>query len=116
MRARWYDPATGQFLSVDPLVATTNQPYQYAGDNPVSNTDTTGHCACSVLLGVAQQFLKMSVTANVSAVLLNVAIEGLTAAAGVLGFPALGVIMLLPAFASTLIAVEALYRLSSACG
>ncbi len=24
----------------------THQPYQYAGDNPVSNTDPTGECQC----------------------------------------------------------------------
>ena len=28
---RYYDPATGQFLSVDPLVDETGQPYAYAG-------------------------------------------------------------------------------------
>ena len=35
MRARWYDPATGQFLSVDPDLAETGEPYAYAGDDPV---------------------------------------------------------------------------------
>ena len=39
---RYYDPATGQFLSVDPLVATTGQPYAYADDNPVNGTDPLG--------------------------------------------------------------------------
>jgi RHS repeat-associated protein len=39
---RYYDPGTGQFLSVDPLVNLTEQPYQYAGDDPVNNTDPTG--------------------------------------------------------------------------
>ena len=46
LRARWYDPATAQFISVDPLVNVTHQPYQYVGDNPVSNTDPTGECQC----------------------------------------------------------------------
>ena len=31
MRARSYDPATGQFLSVDPLEAITGERYSYAG-------------------------------------------------------------------------------------
>jgi RHS repeat-associated protein len=44
MRARWYDPSTGQFLSVDPDVAKTQQPYSYANDNPIDNTDPTGRC------------------------------------------------------------------------
>lgn len=44
LRARWYDPSTGQFLSVDPLVAQTQQPYQYGGDDPINETDPTGLC------------------------------------------------------------------------
>ena len=39
---RYYKPATGQFLSVDPAIAQTLQPYAYANDNPVSATDPTG--------------------------------------------------------------------------
>jgi RHS repeat-associated protein len=42
LQARWYDPTTAQFLSVDPLVAKTGQPYEYTGDNPVNNTDPGG--------------------------------------------------------------------------
>jgi RHS repeat-associated protein len=41
---RYYDPATGQFLTVDPDVAITQAPYTYAGDDPVNNTDPTGLC------------------------------------------------------------------------
>ncbi len=44
LRARTYDPATGQFLSVDPLVAQTHQPYSYAFDNPTNVTDPSGLC------------------------------------------------------------------------
>ncbi len=32
---RYYDPAAGAFISVDPAISQTNQPYAYAGDNPV---------------------------------------------------------------------------------
>ena len=39
---RYYDPATGQFLSVDPLVAATNQPFVYSGDDPLNESDPTG--------------------------------------------------------------------------
>ncbi len=39
---RYYDPATGQFLSVDPLVDETGQPYAYTGDNPVNESDPSG--------------------------------------------------------------------------
>ena len=41
MRARVYDPATAQFLSVDPLRAVSGEPYSYAGDNPVNESDPT---------------------------------------------------------------------------
>ena len=43
--SRYYDPATGQFLSVDPVLGQ-EQPYQYAADNPVTGTDPTGECPC----------------------------------------------------------------------
>ena len=40
--ARWYDPATGQFLSVDPLDGLTQAPFNYAIDNPVNVADPSG--------------------------------------------------------------------------
>jgi RHS repeat-associated protein len=42
MRARDYNPATGDFTSADPLLATTGQPYAYADGNPVSLSDPSG--------------------------------------------------------------------------
>jgi RHS repeat-associated protein len=39
---RSYDPSTGQFLTVDPDVAETGQPYAYTGDDPVNAVDPTG--------------------------------------------------------------------------
>ena len=42
LRARYYDPSTGQFISRDPLVAKTREPYAYTGDNPLNATDPTG--------------------------------------------------------------------------
>jgi len=44
LRARSYDPATAQFLSVDPLVAQTGQPYAYVGADPLNATDPAGLC------------------------------------------------------------------------
>ncbi len=44
LRARVYDPATAQFLSVDPDVMTTRTPYTYAGDNPLNIDDPRGLC------------------------------------------------------------------------
>jgi RHS repeat-associated protein len=42
LRAREYDPATAQFLGVDPLVGQTHAPYNYAGDDPLNEADPTG--------------------------------------------------------------------------
>ncbi len=42
LRARTYDPATAQFLSVDPAAALTRAPYNYATDNPLNHGDPTG--------------------------------------------------------------------------
>ena len=40
--ARYYDPATGQFLSIDPAVAETDAPFNYAGDDPINEIDPSG--------------------------------------------------------------------------
>lgn len=45
--ARWYDASVGSFLSVDPLIANTSDPYTiaayaYARSNPMSFVDPTG--------------------------------------------------------------------------
>ena len=42
LRARYYDPATAQFLTLDPLASTTLEPYGYTGANPLNATDPTG--------------------------------------------------------------------------
>ena len=40
--ARYYDPATAQFLTVDPDVGTTLSPYAYVADDPLNATDALG--------------------------------------------------------------------------
>jgi RHS repeat-associated protein len=42
LRARYYDPATAQFLTVDPKVATTLSPYGYVQGDPLNGTDPSG--------------------------------------------------------------------------
>ena len=42
---RYHDPALGSFLSVDPLVTTTGEPYIYASANPVTLSDPSGLCS-----------------------------------------------------------------------
>ena len=46
LQARYYNPATGQFLTRDPLVSVTGEPYSYAADNPVNDSDPNGLCPC----------------------------------------------------------------------
>lgn len=47
LRARYYDPAAGRFLSRDPQAGDSANPvsfspYQYAANNPITNTDPSG--------------------------------------------------------------------------
>ena len=42
LRARDYDPRTSQFISVDPALSLTHQPYAYTGNNPLCATDPLG--------------------------------------------------------------------------
>jgi RHS repeat-associated protein len=42
LRARDYDSDTGQFLTVDPALDQTHQPYTYADNNPLTLTDPSG--------------------------------------------------------------------------
>jgi RHS repeat-associated protein len=42
LRARYYDPKAGRFLSSDPRKASTHEPYSYAGNDPISNKDPSG--------------------------------------------------------------------------
>src|SRR5271167_60827 len=60
---RYYDPGTGQFLSVDPAVSVTNQPYGYANEDPANQVDPDGEgkpssvsklaCAAAAFLGLS---------------------------------------------------------------
>jgi RHS repeat-associated protein len=42
LRNRVYDPATAQFLTVDPTESISGAPYNYAGDNPINREDAVG--------------------------------------------------------------------------
>jgi RHS repeat-associated protein len=42
LKARYYDPATAQFLTVDPMIDTTGTPYSYAAGNPLNANDPSG--------------------------------------------------------------------------
>ncbi len=42
LRARLYDPTTGQFLSRDPMVASTREAYGYTGGSPLNFSNYSG--------------------------------------------------------------------------
>jgi RHS repeat-associated protein len=42
LQARYYDPTTAQFLTRDPMVATTQSPYAYTLGDPLNATDPSG--------------------------------------------------------------------------
>lgn len=50
MRARWYEPTTGRFITHDPIQGDAGTPtslnsYGYAASNPLMNSDPTGLCS-----------------------------------------------------------------------
>lgn len=54
LRLRYYDPATANFISRDPLEASTGTPYSYANSNPTNVTDPSGACPpCLAVVGGA---------------------------------------------------------------
>jgi uncharacterized protein RhaS with RHS repeats len=44
---RYYDPTTDSFISVDPAVQSTNQPYVFVNGDPLNATDPLGLDPCS---------------------------------------------------------------------
>ncbi|MEA2645411.1 MAG: hypothetical protein QOE92_494 [Chloroflexota bacterium] len=46
LRARYYDPATGQFTSRDPMVSDTWQPFAFVAGSPLNRVDPSGLYDC----------------------------------------------------------------------
>ncbi len=46
LRARYYDPASGQFLTRDPINSITRSPYGYVDGNPLNLVDPRGLAPC----------------------------------------------------------------------
>ena len=85
LRARYYDPATGRFLSRDPMGGTTSaplhqNPYLYGADNPVGRIDPTGLQGVEV----ATTTVTISCTAGAAASAGALCVVGLAAAGGVI--------------------------------
>ncbi|MFC8435396.1 LamG-like jellyroll fold domain-containing protein, partial [Streptomyces sp. NPDC057253] len=60
MHARWYTPGTGSFDSADTVQnsavgeSADANPYAYAGDDPLTRTDPSGHCFWDACIGEAE--------------------------------------------------------------
>lgn len=56
LRARYYEPATAQFISRDPAMSSTLVPYAYVEDSPLTNGDPSGLCDWwNPICGVVQE-------------------------------------------------------------
>jgi len=52
--AREYDPSLGRFVSQDPTLLSGPNPYEYAANDPIDNTDVNGRTPVSVPAGQLQ--------------------------------------------------------------
>jgi len=66
LRARYYNPASGQFTTADPAVSLTQTPYAYADDNPLNRDDPTGQFLGLSALGAAIGGIAGIVTSDAS--------------------------------------------------
>jgi RHS repeat-associated protein len=60
LRARYYDPASAQFLARDPLGVVSRMPYQYVSDNPTNQVDATGLESSAVQGGALEAASKLA--------------------------------------------------------
>jgi RHS repeat-associated protein len=50
LRARYYDPATGQFITSDPAYELSGSRYGYVGNSPLNGVDPSGLLPCITLI------------------------------------------------------------------
>jgi RHS repeat-associated protein len=88
LQSRYYDPVTGQFISVDPASALTGWPYGYGGDNPVNSADPSGLLCFSwncIQTGVLQPVAKVIGVAQTFTDAVAVGAAGVGVVASVIG-------------------------------
>jgi RHS repeat-associated protein len=98
MGVRWYDPAAGAFTSSDTVngapvpSAVDSNPYAYAGGNPLTETDPSGHCSWLGCLSDAGHYVMTGLVAGeqlAATYLAPAAVASWGATAAVGGFTAL---------------------------
>jgi RHS repeat-associated protein len=60
LRARFYDPATAQFLTRDPITPLTRSPYGYTQDNPINRVDPSGLCGVDSVSSIVESINPVS--------------------------------------------------------
>jgi len=84
LQARYYDPASGVFLSVDPLAELTNESYAFAYNTPVNLSDPQGLCGliCGAAGAIAGAVVGGVVSAGTYAIVNHgdITLQGLAAA------------------------------------
>ncbi len=93
MQARYYDPATGSFLSSDPESATAGNTfdfgrYTYTNDNPIVGTDPTGKQCAQCLYSPSDSLehqVNINAGASKKALVVTAAVAPLLPAAGFVG-------------------------------
>jgi RHS repeat-associated protein len=65
LRARYYDPATGQFVTSDPLQPFTGEPYSYALANPLDVYDPTGFFTVGICASGSADLLALQAQGSV---------------------------------------------------
>ena len=61
---RYYDPTTDEFLSIDPDVADTDQPYVFTNDDPLNAEDPLGLSLLSALKSIGKVVVKIVTVAS----------------------------------------------------
>ena len=96
---RYYDPATGEFLSVDPLQSTTLAKYVYVDDDPLNGADPYGLCFAGIFGHKCQGVHILKDISNVTGVISTV--SGTVALIVPITAPVLGTISLASGAIST---------------
>lgn len=73
LRARYYDPSTAQFMSLDPMVMTTLDPYGYANGNPLQVIDPLGLWGWNPMEWTASEWGTVGAVAGVASLAIGIA-------------------------------------------
>lgn len=109
LRARYFDAATGKFLTRDPMLGVTRQPYTYVKDNPLNKTDPSGLCDWWNVACGAQALAKAAHHVDIAQVASAVSAATSTAAfvAGAVGLEPAAAVLESVSVASTAVTVGA---------